>query len=614
VGKRPSGLFWIVPLLFLLFLSACGRGHLDTLRFEGEKVLYAQTSRVQGLDPAKAGDVASSQSIARIYEGLLQYDYLARPYRVVPLLAEEMPSVSDDGLTYTFEIRKGIYFQDDSCFPSGKGRELTAGDFVYSIKRIADVKTLSSGYWVFNGRIAGLDAFRAASQGDAPTDYDVPVEGLRAFDRYTLQIQLAEPYPQLLWILAMHYSFAVPREAVEKYGDRFVNHPVGTGPYVLHKWKRNYRLEFIRNPKWAETGREEFYPFSGSEEDMELGLLGQAGAPLPFIDRLVYYVVGDAATQWMMFLTGQFSISDISRDNWDAVITPDSSLVEKLKTQGVGLLSTPTLDLYYIGFNMEDPVVGKNKKLRQALSCAFNQAEWAHLYNNQVLRAHGPVPVPLAGSRENPTPYSFDVEKAKDLLRGAGYPQGVDPATGRRLVLTMDSSAAGDSLIRQSNELICSFMSEIGVELRIHYSNKPTFFKRVQGGRTQMFRLSWFADYPDPQNFLQVFYGPNAHASNRAAYNSLEYNRLYEQARTMRSSSERGRLYNEMVDIVIEDCPWIFMHQPMNFVVTHRWVKNYKPHDFPYGMGKFRDVDMADWTAWKEEFGEKRLDFMEGKN
>ncbi|MGE4488839.1 MAG: ABC transporter substrate-binding protein, partial [Kiritimatiellales bacterium] len=164
--RRNSGrkLFLHSSVVFLcLLITACGRGQLDQLRYEDEQVLYGQTTRIQGFDPARAGDVASSMVIGRVYEGLLDYAYLDRPYRVQPLLAESMPEVSDDGLTYTFKIRPGIYFQDDACFPNRKGRELCAEDFVYSIKRVADLKTASSGYWAFNGRIVGLDEWRAAT-------------------------------------------------------------------------------------------------------------------------------------------------------------------------------------------------------------------------------------------------------------------------------------------------------------------------------------------------------------------------------------------------------------------------------------------------------------------
>ena len=216
----------------MLSLAGCGVSRPGDDRL-GEMVLYGEGERIRGFDPVKAGDVASALAISQIYEGLVQYAYLARPYRVEPNLAEALPEVSANGLTYTFKIRKGIYFQDDPCFTNsaGRGRELTAEDFVYSIKRLADMKNKSTGYWAFEQRIAGLDEFRAASEGEAPTNYGADVAGLKAPDRYTFQIVLSDPYPQLLWVLTMQYAFAVPREWVEYYGNDFVNHPVGTGPF-----------------------------------------------------------------------------------------------------------------------------------------------------------------------------------------------------------------------------------------------------------------------------------------------------------------------------------------------------------------------------------------------
>ncbi|MCC7300800.1 MAG: hypothetical protein IT583_06950, partial [Verrucomicrobia bacterium] len=479
--RRTSGrtgfLHGSAVLLFLL-LSACGRSDLDTLRFKGEQVLYGQTSRIKGFDPAKAGDVASSMVVGRIYEGLLEYSYLDRPYHLQPMLAAAMPDISADGLTYTFRIRQGIFFQDDPCFPDGKGRELTAEDFVYSIKRVADLKNASSGFWAFNGRVAGLDEFRAASSGDSPTDYSAPVEGLRAPDRYTFQIQLKEAYPQLLWILAMNYAFAVPREAVEFYGNNFINHPVGTGPYILESSKSNYRVEFIRNPKWAETGRIELYPTTGTEEARAAGLLDDAGKQIPFIDRIVQYVADDPTTAWMMFLSGQFSYGTISRDNWSAVITPSRDLAADMKEQGGSLLSSPTLYLSYIGFNLDDPVVGKNKKLRQALSCAFNPELLVQYYNGRVTPVYGPLPDPLAGFKSKPTDYSFNLEKAKRLLAEAGYPNGIDPATGRRLELTLElGDAAPDT--RQSVELMVGMIDKIGIVLKASYNNWPAFLDKL---------------------------------------------------------------------------------------------------------------------------------------
>jgi ABC-type transport system substrate-binding protein len=604
--RKFTSLF-IIPcsIFFCLFISACGRRELDTLRFEGEQVLYGQTSRIKGMDPAKAGDVTSSMVVGRVYEGLLEYSYLDRPYHLQPMLAAAMPDISDSGLTYTFQIRKGIFFQDDLCFSGGKGRELTAEDFVYSIKRVADLKVASSGYWAFNGRIVGLDEFRAASAGKTPTDYDAPVAGLRAPDRYTFEIKLKEPYPQLLWILAMNYAFAVPREAVEQYGSDFVNHPVGTGPYILESERNNYRIEFVRNPKWAETGRIELYPSTGTAEARAAGLLDDAGKQVPFVDRIVQYVVDDPITAWMMFLSGQFSYGTISRDNWSAVVTPSRDLADKMKEQGVKLHSSPTLYLSYIGFNLDDPIVGKNKKLRQALSCAFDPELLVQYYNGRVTPVYGPLPDPLAGFKPKPTDYSFNLEKAKRLLAEAGYPNGIDPATGRRLELTLElGDAAPDT--RQSVELLVGMVDKIGIVLKAGYNNWPAFLDKLDRRQAQIFKLGWVADYPDSENFLQLFCGANVSPGpNHANYSNPEFDKLYSQLRTMLPGPEKDRLCEQMADIVIEDCPWVFLYQPMDFAVTHNWLKNYSLHDFPYTMVKYRRVDNKAWDEWKRNNGRR---------
>jgi len=598
-----------------LFLWGCSDGSMPA-EPDGESVMYSQTSRIRGLDPAVAGEVSSSLAIARIYEGLLEYDYLARPYKVVPLLAAEMPDISADGLVFTFKIRKGIYFHDAPCFPGGKGRELEAQDFAYSIKRVMDVKNVSSGGWAFNNRIVGINAFHEASKLPEPTDYDMELEGLKAIDKYTLQITLTEPYPQLLYILAMHYSFAVPREAVEYYGKEIVNHPVGTGPYELVAWRRNSRIEFARSPKWAETGREEIYPTQGTPEQEEAGLLRDAGQPIPFVDRVVQFVVDDSTTAWMMFLSGQLSFSAISRDNWDAIITGDKQLNDALSKRGIDLISSPTLDVYYMGFNCDDPVVGmsndpeqdkRNRKLRQALSCAFDFDLMNKFLNYRVYPLGGPVPEPLAGSLQEPSAYRYNLEKAKRLLVEAGYPEGIDSQTDRRLELTIELGSATANT-RQTMELMADMFQKVGIVLKAKYNTWPAFIEKMNRRQAQLFQLGWVADYPDAENFLQLFYSKNeSPGPNHANYRNARFDNLYEQIRTMLDSPERTVLYEEMAHIVVEDCPWIFMYQPMAFGLTHSWVENYLSHDFPYGMGKYRRVNEDVQRQWFESYGDKKL-------
>jgi ABC-type transport system substrate-binding protein len=600
-----------------LFLFGCGK-ESDTLPDTGsETVYYSQTNPIRGLDPASAGEVSSSLAIARIYEGLLEYAYLERPYVVEPLLAEAMPDVSDDGLVYTFKIRKGIYFHDDPCFPDGKGRELVADDFIYSIKRIADVKNVSSGFWAYNNRILGINDFHEASKGKEPTDYSIEVEGLQALDDYTLQISLTDPYPQLLYILAMHYAFAVPHEAVDFYGQDFVNHPVGTGPYELVDWRRNSRIEFVRSPKWAETGRVELYPTNGTPEDVEAGLLKDAGKQLPFIDRMVQYVIEDSTTAWMMFLSGQLGSSAISRDNWDEVITGDKKLNDSLGERGIGLISAPTLDVYYIGFNWDDAVVGqntdpeqneRNKKLRQALSCAYDFDQMNQFMNYRLYPLGGPIPQPLAGSLKKPSPYAFNLEKAKQLLVEAGYPEGIDPTTGKRLELSIELGSA-DSNTRQSMELMADMYQKVGIVLKSSYNTWPAFIEKMNRRQGQMFRLGWVADYPDAENFLQLFYSKNeSPGPNHSNYRNADVDVMYEQIRTMQATPERTAIYEEMAEIIVEDSPWIFLFQPMSYALKHSWLENYVPHDFPYGMGKYRRINNETREQWFKSYDDTKLD------
>jgi oligopeptide transport system substrate-binding protein len=537
-----------------------------------EQVDVAATSRVRSLDPARTGDAASIRAILNVYEGLLRFSYEDRPYRLEPCLAAAMPCLSEDGRTLTISLKNGVVFQDDPCFRAtgGRGRDVTAEDVIFSWKRMADRRTASPGYWAFRGRIRGLDAFREASGRD-DFDFDQPVEGLRAPDPHTLVVELTGPQPLFPWVLAMHSAAVVPREAVEQYGERFGKHPVGTGPFRLVSWQPNYRLEFERHPRWGE---------------------GRPGETPTSLDRLVRLVVNDSATRWMMFLRGELSRLPLGGDERDAAFGPGRTLSRPLRERGIRLLTRPTLDVEYIGFNMEDPVVGANPALRHALTLALDRDDWARFYDGRVAPLYGPVPAPLEGARTKPGPTAHDPEAAAAALAEAGWPGGVDPATGERLELTLELAGADNPEFRQSNDLFIDMMRRIGVRVRASYNNRPVLFEKLEEKRAQMFRLSWIADYPDALNFLQLFYGPNrSPGSNRANYANPEVDRLFELIRALPESAERSRLIEAMVDRVVEDAPWIVLHQPLETVLVQPWLKNYRLHAFPYGMIRHASID-----------------------
>jgi ABC-type transport system substrate-binding protein len=521
------------------------------------------------MDPAMGGDVPSVSAIAKVYETLLEYDYTNRPYALRPCLAAAMPDISPDGCLYRFRIRQGIRFHDDPCFKGGRGRELRSDDFAYSFKRLADAKLTSPGFGFLRDRIVGLDDFHRASSSTSVTDYAASVAGLGTPDAQTLEIRLTQPFPQLLWVLAMSYCAAVPSEAVQFHGAEFSTHPVGTGPFRLHEWQRNYRVEFRLNPGWKPS-------------------LPPAAAPAPPPDCIFQYVISDPSTRWLQFLSGGLDLcSSPSRDHMDAAVMADGTLAPALAAQGIRLASIPSLNTFYISFNMDDPVVGKNLPLRQALSHAIDAEAWVRFYKGRIRPARGPIPPNVAGAPPDATlPYPFNIERARSLLRQAGYPDGTDPKTGKRLHLTLDIGRT-DVETRESTELLVSFFDRIGVSVSPSYNSTPTFFKKIERREAQMFRLGWYADYPDAENFLQLFYAPNSSPGpNRANYANPEFDRLFEQARAMTDTPERADLYRRMDAIVVADAPWIFLHHPVDHTLYHERLEGYIPHDFPYGMEK----------------------------
>jgi ABC-type transport system substrate-binding protein len=544
------------------------------------------TERIRGFDPVTSADVPSASAIYKVYEGLYEYEYLVRPYTVRPALAEGMPEVSADGLTYTFRIKKGVRFADDPCFPDGKGREVTAADFIYSWKRVADVRTKSNCYWIFDGRIAGMDEYHEAST-KRQVSYDEPVEGFQAPDRYTLVVKLKEPYPQLIWVLTMSYTFVVPREAVEKYGDEFLNHPVGTGAYRVADWRyRNYGITFRANPT------------QGSASDRAKGLLEYAGQRLPFIQEVQQYVIADTSTEWLVFLSGALAQAGIAKDNFNAVISGQKELTPELINKGIRLEKAPQLWTTYMGFNMEDPVVGasadpavdaRHRKLRQALCHTVDIAKWCEFYNDRQMPANSPIPPGMSGyEAKDPLPYPLDVAKAKQLLAEAGYPDGIDPATGQRLQITMQLGSASEPEERQSMDLMASFWRAIGVTLIPEYNNWPEFLKKMERKQQQMFRLGWVADYPDAENYLQLFYSKSiSPGPNHTNYSNPKFDALFEKARQLQDSPERTALYRQCIAMVVDDAVWITLTYPLAFGLQQQWFSNYKFHDFPYPNMKF---------------------------
>ena len=373
------------------------------------------------------------------------------------------------------------------------------------------------------------------------------VESIDALDDDTLKITLKKRNHVFPWMMAMSYA-AVP-----------LPDGSGTGPYRLTKWRKNHDMVFERKT------------------------LSTNG-----FDTVRYLVVGDASTQWLMFLKGEMDfLGEISRDNWDAIIDGGGALDSKLTAQGVTLHSSPSLDVRYIGFNMRDEVVGNNKKLRQALASAFDFEAWKRFYGGRVDFADGPVPAMVAGHLDEPVPYPFNLERARSLMAEAGYPDGIDPATGRHLTLTLSiGRATQDS--REQGELLASFFEKIGVRLELSFSTWGAFLKAVNEGRVQMYMMGWVGDYPDAENFLQLFYSKNASPGpNHSNYSNPKFDESFEKAMQCVNAAERESCWKDCQRIVREDVPWLFTHFPKSYSLVRPTVGNYIPSAFPYGQEQY---------------------------
>ena len=471
----------------------------------GHTVFRRPFGRVASMDPIRAADVLAAEAVALVYEPLLEVDYKARPYRLKECVCE-LPSVSEDGLVYTFKVADGRSFRN--------GKPVTAADIKRCLDRLADKSNASPGMWTMDG-----------------------VKSVEAVDGRTVRIALKKPSHVFTWLMAMPFTGVVAEDGS------------GSGAYWLKSWRKNHEMVFSRNERYREHVA---------------------------IDEIRFPVVDDVSTQWLMFLGGELDfLGAVSRDNWDAVVGKDGNLLPELKEKGMTLMSAPSLSVFYVGFNMKDPVIGPNRKLRQALNCAFDFPAWKRFLNNRILPSDGPLPPGISGRLETPFAYAYNEEKARSLLAEAGYPNGVDPKTGRRLHLEIAVGRATQDA-REMVELMASFYDRVGIELAARYMTWDAFLTAVNEGRTQMFNLGWIGDYPDPENFLQLFHSKNVSpGANHSNYVNPEFDKAYD-----------AMDWKKAQEIIREDCPWIFLYSPKSYSLMWNRVENYIPTDFPYGIEK----------------------------
>lgn len=520
-------------------------------------------------------------------------------------------------------------------FPQTGTRELVAADFVHQIKRLAHPKLHSPIFGVMADYIVGLKEYsktlaQAAAKGDLDLE-KTPLEGAQVLDRFTYRVKLKGKYPQFQYWLAMPFFAPVPPEAERFYGQPGMAeknltldwYPVGTGPYMLSENDPNRRMVLERNPNF----HGETYPNEGEAGDAAAGLLQDAGKPLPFIDKAVFSLEKESIPYWNKFLQGYYDASGISSDSFDQAVRVttqgEADVTDLMRDKGISLQTTVTATNYYYGFNMLDPVVGglgdKPRKLRQALSIAMDYEEFISIFfNGRGIPAQGPLPPGIFGFHEgaagiNPYVYEWadgkprrkSLEQAKKLLAEAGYPDGREEKTGKPLLLNLDITASGpDDKARL--DWIRKQFANIGIQLVVRNTDYNRFQDKIRKGNAQIFHWGWNADYPDPENFLFLLYGPNARVGkdgeNSANYENPEFDRLFEKMKNMDNGPEREKIIDEMIEIARRDAPWIWGFHPKQYSLAHAWYKNLKPNLMANNGLKYARVDAQQRAEKRREW------------
>ena len=565
--------------------------------------LPMSTTGPNSLDPVRGSSTYDNRACGFVYESLLEYEYLHRPFKLKPCLLEEMPESLDNGKRFRFKLKKGIRFHDDPCFPDGKGREVIADDVFYSLKRMADNQNQPKGWWLLKDSIVGFDEYRDQQNEADQFDYDVPVEGMVKISDYEFEIRLNEPFYRFIYTLAMFQTAVVPREAVDHYGERFSRHPIGTGPYLLKHWQTASRMTFVRNPTYRlETypddpgmNKDGSEPYPGYQEDVQLGFYDDAGKPLPLNDRVEVTMYVEAQPMWLKFLNREIDYTTTDRNAYEqAFIKRNRRLRQSFVDRGIRSSPVPLLDMIYNGFNMEDPEFGgyedKKKYVRQAISLMYNYDELnAAFYSGQNLIYDGPIPAGMDGHPENhraPKSYrGLNIQKARKLLAKAGHPdgKGLPP-------LQFFTSRQPDSIAMA--EMNKRNLAKIGIRMKIESVDFATLSERLREKRAPFFGLAWGSDYPDAENNLQLFYGPyKSPSSNNFNYDRPEFNKLYEEARVMSPCEERTQKYIQMRDMVIEDCPMIGSMARTRNYLNHSHLKNFKPVEVFSNWPKYLNIE-----------------------
>ncbi len=517
-------------------------------------------------------------------------------------------------------------------FPKVGSREVIAADYAYQISRMARSKLHCPIAGILKEYILGFKAATEAinqAESQTKTGYhngvvayldlrNFPITGVKVLGRYRLRIRLKGRYPQFLYWLAMPFFAPMPWEAERFYSQPGMErrnisldwYPIGSGPFMLTENNPNLRMVLSRNPNYHVTT----YPNTGAPQDANMGLLADAGRRLPLVNRAIYSLEREDIPYWNKFLQGFYDLSGISSDSFDQAIRfndqGEAGLTKIMQQRKIKLDTAISPSIYYLGFNMQDPVVGGTSKraqlLRQAIAIAVDFEEFITIFaNGRGVAAQGPIPPGIFGYKESSyNQYTYDWKEnrpkrkplavAKALLAQAGYPHGRNQDNGKVLALYYDTAATGPDGKARLSWMHKQF-KRLGIQLVIRATDYSRFQEKMRTGNTQLYMWGWNADYPDPENFLFMLYGPNSKklhgGENTSNYNNPEFNKLFERMKTMDNSPKRQVIIDRMLEIVRREVPWAGGFHPKSFTLRHAWVYNTKSHQVINNTLKYRRID-----------------------
>lgn len=563
--KRTSALILFLISIFLIinFFSGCGKHDTDPITNlkggikGGGTYTLNETENIRSMDPVGVNDVVSGHVSHQIYDLLVDLD---SNLQLQPDLAKSW-DISPDGILYTFHLRKGVLFHDNPCFPSGKGREFNANDVKYSYDRVLDPRTGSLGFDYYKNHVEGAKEFidevnKATTENREPSIHTVT--GFIVKDDSTFQVKLTRPFAPFIYYMTLGFGYIVPHEAVEKYGKDFFQNPVGTGAFIFENWTPDLEINLKRNPNyWA---KDEF------------------GNQLPYVDHVKFRFIKDLSQQLLEFKNGNIDESyRIPTELFKAIV--DENKKPTPEYSKYILQVTPSLTIQYYGF-LTSGKIFNNVKLRQAFNYAVDRDKIIkYVLNGQAAGPgiYGIVPPVMPNYNSKLiNGYAYDLDKAKQLLSEAGFPNG----NGLPDIILQLNEGGGRNT--QVAEAIQNMLREIGVNVKIQILQFAQHLDNIDAGRVDFFRLGWIADYPDPENFLNLFYGKNVPDNpndksplNSFRYKNKRYDELFEKAITTMDLNERTQLYEEAEQIGVSEAPVLFIFYDEDYRLLQPYVRGY---------------------------------------